>query len=343
MIDEIKKGTKIFVLEKNKAKKVDSVSLVEGESIFITHKGIKIEIPTENIANFSEDKIILNFEGKDAYKSFKDTEAARLKGLILVPEFEKFFPQGINHEVYDFSKTSKYCICGVPVEGLEYIIQQMSSNVITNVTVLDLVLDPNYAFVYYRSKNLFGSVPLNQTQKDVTQDIERLIKQTWRLVPMLTFLVVANENFQNSLKMCSNLFKNVIKAIKKHPEDPEGAYKPILQKLNKKLQRNVPQIDLLNGFEPLFEKVRGLNRGLKEGLDRSLRNIKAGPSAGQTAAAHLIGAPAVKLKIEPLYIVPLLNKTLVINLIPLSGFTKKPFEYYQSIYIGVKDLYQYLK
>ncbi|NVM53362.1 MAG: zinc ribbon domain-containing protein [Candidatus Helarchaeota archaeon] len=78
-------------------------------------------------------------------------------------------------------------------------------------------------------------------------------------------------------------------------------------------------------------------------MGRALRTLKMGPSGGERTAKFFIGVPVFKLNVQPIYLFPNGSTSLVIALIPNSGFSFKLFAHYQSFYTFVKALYYHLK
>ncbi|MHA1380502.1 MAG: hypothetical protein ACTSRG_19220 [Candidatus Helarchaeota archaeon] len=206
--------------------------------------------------------------------------------------------------------------------------------------LINAEINPNYAFVYYLGDKFFNFIPLTQEQKNMLELIVPTIEKDWLSALEVIFVIPTQKTFTNWVKKYKKMYKIIGKAVKKAPEDPETLYKPQVEKF---IEKFGSETDLLNDIKPLYNVVENLNQVVKAGLKNKINKIKFKPSIGQkTLAAMADGFHAVKLNIEPIYVLPLGHRSLILTYIPLSSIVKKMFVYYQDIYLVAKDIVECL-
>ncbi|MHA1301359.1 MAG: hypothetical protein ACTSO9_18200 [Candidatus Helarchaeota archaeon] len=347
--DEIEPYTPIVIKgEKNKLKKVDSVAAVRDKKIYVSHKGNLIEIPEKRILGYQDGKIITNFLGKDTYKFFWKIQVAKIKGDKLIPEFEENFHLADSYEVYNVGWWQKICRCNLYDENIKYIIQYSYNGVFRIFAEINRKIDPNYTFVYHLKKKFFIFVPLTQTQRRLFNFSYDLFKDDWVGTILSEFSpinFVRVKFFQNALDLCGRLFPKFFKEVEKYPDYPlDGVYLS-LKNCNKKLQKKCKDMDykIHLTFDYYYKRLNRLNSALKGKLGTVLSEFEFEPSPLREAAAYLGISGAVKLKVDPFYIIPTESSTIIIILIPVQpSFKFNLFQHFHKIYKLLEVVYENL-
>ncbi len=296
------------------------------------------------IFNYSSNKLD---QGVCLIQLNERAKRAQRKGNQKIPEFEKFFPQGSNYEFYDFSGKDKYSKCDVPIADIINFGQNIHKPLYAFFAEINIAIDPTYSYVYHRSKKNFSFLPMNPLQIVTLNRYNENFYETWLNSGLFDPLIfVSYKTYQKSISVCKEMCRQIKRIYKKNPEDRQLACDKLFESVNRKLfklYKKKIKFQMQENFEFHYENLQYLNQSLRGELGTALNNIKMGPSGGESFASFAIGVPAFKLKIDPIYIFPNTNSTILFALIPNSGFSFKLFEHYQSFYVLTKAFYNVLK
>lgn len=283
-------------------------------------------------------------------------ERARSKGEGMIPEFKKDFPFGDTYEVYNVSTRQRVSRCTVFIEDpIPYLAQIRYERLFGLFAEINLQIDAKYCYVYYHKLNYFGIVPFLQEQRDILTELNSDFYKIWLFTKDLKFSpkeaifnpinFVGLKQFQSGVRICDIFYHNLFKILKRQPNDLSTEINPLLKACDKAFQKAHFNTQLEEDFLSYYNKITTLNRSLSEIGRNSLKSATIGPTIGDISLAVLFGYPAVSLKIESTYIFPNYEKTLVVLLVPWSGYIPREFEHYSAFYeltkalsLGLKDI-----
>lgn len=215
---------------------------------------------------------------------------------------------------------------------------------------IDLRLNSKYIFVYSHKKKFFFAVPMSLNQKEALEALRSdfyhatFMTKRSRYNPNKAIFNVYNfvldYNFKRNLKVCRRLFKKIIKIKKKDLVDPMREIENLLNITQERLGPKSVEVDVVEDFESIYNRVNYLDECLNLGLQNAIDNLKFEATAGENVARFLFGTPAPDLKFPPIYIVPNKQSTILIAFIADRG--RKVFKYHQTAYNFMKEMMKYL-
>ncbi len=348
----IKKGTPVVLKDRqSNIQKVSSVFSVRDRWVFVRHGSDLYALPSDKIIGLENDNLVVKFVDKNDYNAFWKKIKALNMGAKKIEEFKGIFPQGEMHEIYNTSNGPKVGRVKALAPYIHYLALNLEKYFFEFFAEIDYQLDPEYTIVYLQKKGYFISVPLLPYQADAIDKLNNDFYGAWLIDAKRNFnpenalftpgKLVSYDKYQNLIKQCERLYtKSIEILIRKKPEKPIVEMDPILNEMNKKVEKYLPNFRFQDKFMKIFDTVIRFNKSSE--LLNAVRGSITGPSKGVKVLATALGAPIMQLGIPSTYFFPNGEKTLIIILMLSTGFKREFFSYYQYIYLTLRYLHDNL-
>ena len=275
---------------------------------------------------------------------------AKQRGEKEIPKFKDWFPHGENYEVFRVGFWSQLAKCDLSEPYLRYIAHNRHQELFGTFAELDIPLEPHWAFIYHRNAKFFSFAPMTLNQEAALDALNQDFYKAWLLTKKGKFnpkkslfmpIHFVRENlFQANIKPCLDLCHTAWNTIRES-SDLAGV-RPIVMKVNKRINRYRVDISLEQEFEVLLERATFLSNMINEGLRWAVQFFKSGASKKKIFASRVLGVPPpARIGIPQIYLFPSGKKSVLINLSVHtgSGAHIRLFETFGSTYDLIKSLY----
>ena len=174
-----------------------------------------------------------------------------------IQEFREYFPQGKLHQIYKLPG-KKVSRVNVPIDGLKYLAQHYQDDIFSLFSEIEVEIDPNFAFIYYKRYKFFSFSPLTLIQKKRLEDYNEMKYRDWLIyggagleefeirkhlpnyVPDIfnPLKLIKFKTFQKGVKICKRVTRRLTKYMSNDVElPPFEKLSSLLNEFNKVLNK----------------------------------------------------------------------------------------------------------